>query len=121
MNGIIASRRLNEKINPARFDEVCQLHVMTLTKNAIGEDVRSYINQYEFRALVENTEATMEEETKFNIKSLKDVILIICWYDPRLLESSNKIMYRGNLYDIMTTADVYGRKRFVRMKCVSFV
>lgn len=115
-NGILYSRLLTEKINPGRFDNVIEIHAFSTTKNALGEDVRSYTLLATQRALVGKISASQETTETPNVKALNDVAIVITWYNSALLDTKNKIEWQGKLYEIDDSAEVYGRKRFVRLK-----
>jgi head-tail adaptor len=120
-SGIPTSRRHIEKINPAYFDKSIKLLKMTITNNALGEEVRSYNEEFSFRAMISPTEASMEDITKHSHRSFKSVIKLWCHYDHRLIDTTSKIEHNGVIYDIDSVAEVFGRKRYINIKAISFL
>ena len=116
--GILYSRLQFEHINPSKFDQDVTPQIYSIVKNSLGEEVPTYTNATPLRALVgkmgESNEK-MDEPTK----NLNDVAILITWYDPVLLDTKNKVIWQGTSYEITDSAEVYGRKRFVRLRIIA--
>lgn len=118
--GFVRSQALTEKINPGRFDRELTVLQYSETTNDIGEKVRTYTNNGTFRALVKELDASDEKEMETNI-SLKKVAKVWAWYEDRLNDNRNRIIYNGNTYTIIEVQEVYGRKRFIMLKIMQYI
>lgn len=118
--GFVRSQALTEKINPGRFDQTLTVLQYSETTNTLGEKVRSWTDNGTFRALVKELDASEEKETDTNI-SLRKVAKVWAWYEDRLYDNRNKIIYRGNTYVVTEVQEVYGRKRFIMLKIMQYI
>ena len=118
--GFTRSQALTEKINPGRFDQILTVLQFSEATNAIGEKVRTYTSNGTFRALVKELDASDEKVIEPNI-SLMKVAKVWAWYEDRLLDNRNKILYNGNEYTIIELQEVYGRKRFIMLKIMQYI
>lgn len=115
------SFRKYEHINPGQFDKEITIKQVSTSKNALGEDVRVYTTMGTQRGMFGHTDAAMEDIEKNVVKSHKVVGKVITWYNELLLDTKNVIELDGNIYDIVEAEEVYGRKRFVRLKVMQYL
>jgi len=120
-SGFTRSQALREKINPAMFDQEVTILLFTVTRNSIGEEVRSYVPGPTVRALVKVLDSNeMMTNTDTNIY-LKRIAKVWSWYNAHMLDNRNKIRWEGNDYEILDVQEIYGRKRFSFCKISKFM
>lgn len=119
-SGFVMSQALTEKVNPGRFDQELTVLQYSESTNSIGEKVRTWTDNGKFRCLVKELQASEEKEMEQNIV-LRKVVKVWAWYEERLNDNRNKILYKGNTYNIIEVQEVYGRKRFIMLKIMQFI
>ena len=103
------------------FDTVITIYKLSTAKNSLGEDVRSYASIGTQRAMTAKLEASSEEIEKQTNKTLKSIIKVWTWYNVELLDTTNQVAIDGITYDIDDASEVYGRKRFIRLKLIQYI
>lgn len=120
--GFVTSNALREKINPAMFDQTINILLYSETRNALGEIIKNYTTSEPIRALIKEMQSSDEMLAKDNTNiSLMKVAKLWAWYDERMLDNRNKILWNGEEYTVVDCQEVYGRKRFIFNKIVQYI
>lgn len=122
MRGILYSRRLYEKINPAAFMDEIAVMVRTESTNTLGELQYTYVEGQKVRALVAHRDMTEDDYNmdKTTIVNQQYISIITYYQIDGIVNPSNKIKWYSNegikILRIDSTFKAYGF--YVRLRCL---